>query len=175
MCARIDRFINFQNFPLCVNDNSESANPSFRGICCTIEERKIATRIYQKRKVQLIFFGEFLVGIRIVCGDSKDLSIVFGKITRLITERADFCRSASAKIARIERQYNILFSTKFAQLVCFASTVSGDEIRSGLSDFYLRQHLFQLVNDIFAMCFGVNFSINRTDVSGFINDKSCPF
>ncbi len=115
------------------------------------------------------------MGIRIVCGNSKDLRIIFGKITRLITERADFCRSASAKIARIERQYNVLFSTKFAQLVCFASPVSRNEIGSGLSDRYLRQHLFKLGNDIFAMCFGVNFSINSTDVSRFINDKSCPF
>ena len=175
MCTRIDRFINFQNFPFRVNDDSESANPAFKRICCTIEERKIATRIYQKRKVQLIFFGEFLVGIRIVPSDSKDLCIIFGKITRLITERADFCRSASAKIARVERQYNILFATKFAQLVCFTSTVSGNEIRSRFSDRYLRQHLFKLGNDIFAMCFGVNFSINSTDVSRFINDKSRPF
>ncbi len=114
------------------------------------------------------------MGIRIVCRDSKDLNSVFGKITRLITERADFCRSAGSKIARIEREHNVLFSTKIAQLVYFTIAVSSNEIRSGLPDRYLRQDLFQLVNDILAVRFGVNFPVNSTDVSGFINDKSCP-
>ena len=108
-----------------------------RGICGTIEERKIAIGIYQKRKVQLIFFGKFLVGFRVIRRDSKDLSIVFRKITRLITERADLRRSAGPKITRIERQHDILFSTEFAQLVRFPIAVSGDKIRRGFSNGYL--------------------------------------
>ena len=115
------------------------------------------------------------MGIRVVRGDSKDLSIVFGKTTRLITERANLCRSATSKIARVERQNDMLFATKFAQLVCVAITISRNKIGSGLSDRYLRHHLFQLGNDIFPVRFGVNFSINSTDVSRFINDKSRPF
>ena len=115
------------------------------------------------------------MGIGIVSSDSKNLSIILGKTTRLITERANLCRSATPKVARIKREYDVLVLIGFTELVRFAIAVNSNKIRGGLSNRYLWQDLVKQCDDIFAVRFGVNFPINGTDVSSFINDKSRPF
>ena len=71
------------------------------------------------------------MGFGIVQRNSEDLCIVGGETTRLITERANFRRSATSEIARIERQHDVLFALERAQLVCFSRAIGCDKIGAG--------------------------------------------
>ena len=103
MCTGIDLFINFHNLPGFINDNCHSLDCTIWRIRRAVQKRKIASNIYQKREVQLIFFRKFLTRICVIVGNPENLGIMFRKITRLIPERANLRRSATSKVARIKR------------------------------------------------------------------------
>ncbi len=88
----------------------------------------MAVCIHQKREIELILCREFLMGFSIVQRNPENLCIVQSKTTRLITERADFNRSATPEIARIKGKHDVLFATELAQLARFAFAISCDKI-----------------------------------------------
>ena len=103
MATRIDRFVNFHNLSCFINDNCHPLNFAIWSVRRAVQEREIASRVHQKRKIQLIFFRKFLMRIYIVVCNPEDLGIIFCETTRLITERANLRRSAMSEIARVER------------------------------------------------------------------------
>ena len=103
MCTGVDRFINFYNLPCFINDNCHSLDFAIWRVRRAVQKREIASSVYQKRKIQLVFFRKFLTRVRIIVGDPENLGIMFRKTTRLITERANLRRSATSEITRIKR------------------------------------------------------------------------
>ena len=103
MCPRVDLFIEFDNLALFVNDNRYATAQTVRFIRRTKEQTNMASCVHKQWKVKVVFFGKLLVRHCILYANCKDLGIVFGKRTRLIPERADFCRSATGEIFGIER------------------------------------------------------------------------
>lgn len=103
MCTGVDRFINFYDLPCFINDNRHSLDFAIWRVRRAVQKREIASSVYQKRKIQLVFFRKFLTRIRVIVGDPEDLGIMFRETTRLITERANLCRSATPEVARVKR------------------------------------------------------------------------
>ena len=99
----IDLFIELDNLSVFVDDNRYTTAQTVRFVRCTEEQTDVAACIHKQWKVKVILFGKLLVGRCILYANCKDLRIVFGKCTRLIPERADFCRSAAGEIFGIER------------------------------------------------------------------------
>ena len=102
MCPCVDLFIEFDNLPVFVNDNRYATTYTLRVVCRTEEQTDVASCVHQKWKVKIVLFSKFFVRCCILYVNPKDLRIVFGEYTRLIPERADFCRSAAGKISGIK-------------------------------------------------------------------------
>ena len=103
MCPRVDLFIEFDNLSVFVYDNRYATAQTVRFICRTEEQTDMASCVHKQWKVKVVFLSKLLMRRCILYANCKDLGIVFGKCTRLIPERADFCRSATGEIFGIER------------------------------------------------------------------------
>ena len=103
MCTSVDLFIDFHNLPCFINDNGYALDCTIWRVRRTVQKREIASSVYQKREVQLVFFRKFLTRICVIVGDPENLGIMFRKMTRLIPERANLRRSATSEVARVKR------------------------------------------------------------------------
>ena len=134
MCPRVDLFIEFDNLSVFVNDNRYATAQTIRFVRRTEEQTDMASCVHKQWKVKTVLFSKLLMRRCILYANCKDLCIMFGKCTRLIPERADFCRSAAGEIFGIERQYNVLFPLKAAELVGVAILIGSDKIWGRLPD-----------------------------------------
>ena len=98
----VDLFIEFDNLSVFVDDNRYATAYTIWLICRTEEQTDVASCVHKEWKVKIVLFSKFFVRCCILHVNPKDLRIVFGKYTRLIPERADFCRSAAGEISRIK-------------------------------------------------------------------------
>ena len=103
MCPCVDLFIEFDNLSVFVDDNRYATAYPFRIVRRTEEQTDVASGVHQQWKVKVVFLSKLLMRRCILYANCKDLGIVFGKCTRLIPERANFCRSATGEIFGIER------------------------------------------------------------------------
>ena len=103
MRPRVDLFIEFDNLSVFVDDNRYATAQTVRFVRRAEEQTNVASCIYKQWKVKIVLFSKLFVRRCILYTNCKDLRIVFGKCTRLIPERADFCRSAAGEIFGIER------------------------------------------------------------------------
>ena len=103
MCPRIDLFVEFDNLSVFVDDNCYATAQTVWFVRRTEEQTNVASCVHKQWKVKVVLFSELLVRRRILYANCKDLRIMFGKCTRLIPERANFCRSATGEIFGIER------------------------------------------------------------------------
>lgn len=102
MCSRVDLLIEFDNLSVLVDDNGYATAYTIRFVCRAEEQTNVASCVHKQWKVKVVLFSKFFVRCCILYANCKDLRIVFGKYTRLIPERADFCRSAAGEIPRIK-------------------------------------------------------------------------
>jgi len=77
VCTGVNFFVNCHNLPSFINDDSGPLDRAIGGIRRTVQEREIPSSIYQKRKIQLIFFRKFLTRICVIVGDPENLGTVF--------------------------------------------------------------------------------------------------
>ena len=103
MCPRVDLFIEFNNLSIFVDDNRYATAYTLRVVRRAEEQTDVASCVHKQWKVKVVLFSKFFVRCCILYTNCKDLRIVFGKYTRLIPERADFCRSATGEIFGIKR------------------------------------------------------------------------
>ena len=103
MCPCIDLFIEFDNLSVFVDDNGYATAQTLRGVRRAKEQTNVASCIHKQWKVKVVLFSKFFVRCCILYANCENLRIMFGKCTRLIPERADFCRSAAGEIFGIER------------------------------------------------------------------------
>ena len=103
MRSRVDLFIEFDNLSVFVDDNRYATAQTVRLVRRAEEQTNVASCVHKQWKVKIVFFSKLFVRRCILYANCKDLSIVFGKCTRLIPERADFCRSAPGEIFGIKR------------------------------------------------------------------------
>ena len=103
MCPCIDLFIKFNDLSVFIDDNRYTAAQAVWCVRRAEEQTNMASCIHEQWKIKIIFFSEFLVRCCILYANCKDLRIMFVKCTRLVPERADFCRSAAGEIFGIER------------------------------------------------------------------------
>ena len=134
MCPCVDLFIEFDNLPVFVNDNRYATTYTLRVVRRAEEQTDVASCVHKEWKVKIVLFSKFFVRCCILYVNPKDLRIMFGKYTRLIPERADFCRSAAGEISGIKRQHDVLLPFKAAELICFAILIGSDEVRSRLTN-----------------------------------------
>ena len=142
MCPRVDLFIEFDNFAIFVNDNSYATAQTVRFIRRTEEQTNVASCVHKQWKVKIVLFSKLLMRRCILYANCKDLCIMFGKCTRLIPERADFCRSAAGEIFGIKCQHNVLLPFKAAELIGVAILIGSDEIRCRLPDLNWSRNAF---------------------------------
>ena len=142
MCPRVDLFIEFDNLPVFVDDNRYATAQTVRFIRRTKEQTDMASCVHQQWKVKIIFFSKLLMRRCILYTNCKDLCIMFGKCTRLIPERADFCRSTAGKIFGIKREHNVLFPFKAAELIRFSILIRSNEIWCGLPNLNWSRNAF---------------------------------
>ena len=103
MCPRVDLFIEFDNLSVFVNNNRYATAQTVRFIRRTEEQTDVASCVHKQWKVKIVLFSKLLMRRGILYANCEDLRIVFGKCTRLIPERADFCCSAAGEIFGIKR------------------------------------------------------------------------
>ena len=103
MCPRVDLFIEFDNFSIFVDDNRYATAQTVWFIRRTKEQTDMASCVHKQWKVKVVLLSELLMRRCILYANCKDLRVMFGKYTRLIPERADFCRSAAGEIFGIKR------------------------------------------------------------------------
>ena len=142
MCPRVDLFIEFDNLSGFVDDNRYATAQTVWFVRRTEEQTDVASCIHKQWKVKIVFFSKLLMRCCILYANCKDLRIVFGKCTRLIPERADFCRSAAGEIFGIKRQHDVLLPFKAAELIGVAILIGSDEIRCRLPDLNWSRNTF---------------------------------
>ena len=103
MCPRVDLFIEFDNLSVFVNDNRYATAQTIRFVRRAEEQTNVASCIHKQWKVKIVLFSKLLMRRCILYANCKDLRIMFGKCTRLIPERADFCRSAAGEVFGVKR------------------------------------------------------------------------
>ena len=103
MCPCVDLFIEFDNLSVFVNDNRYATAQTIWLVRRTEEQTDMTSCVNKQRKVKIVLFSKLLMRRCILNANCKNLRVVFSKCTRLIPERADFCRSAAGEIFRIER------------------------------------------------------------------------
>ena len=134
MCPRVDLLIEFDNLSSFIDDNRYTTAQTVWFVRRTEEQTNVASCVHKQWKVKIIRFSKLLMRRCILYANCKDLGIVFGKCTRLIPERADFCRSAAGEIFGIKRQYNVLFPLEAAELIGVALLIGSDKIWCRLPD-----------------------------------------
>ena len=77
MCTGVDLFINFNNLPCFINDNSHPLDFAIGRVRRAVQKREITVGIYQQWEVQLVFFRKFLTRIRVIVGNPENLGIMF--------------------------------------------------------------------------------------------------
>ena len=142
MCPRVDLFIEFDNLSLFVDDNRYATAQTVRFVCRAEEQTDVTSCVHKQWKVKVVLLSKLLMRRCILYANCKDLCVVFGKCTRLIPERADFCRSAAGEIFRIKREHNVLLSLEAAELMDVAVLIGSDEIRCRLPDFNWSRNAF---------------------------------
>ena len=103
MCPCVDLFIEFDNLSVFVDDNRYATAQTIWLVRRTEEQTDVTSCVHKQWKVKVVLFSKLLVRRCILYANCKDLRVVFSKCTRLIPERADFCRSAAGEIFGIER------------------------------------------------------------------------
>ena len=103
MCSCIDLFIELDNLPAFVDDNCNATAQTVWFVRRAEKQTDVASCVHEQWKVKVVLFSKFFVRCCILYTNCKDLRVVFGKCTRLIPERADFCRSAAGEIFGIKR------------------------------------------------------------------------
>ena len=134
MRPRVDLFVEFNNLSVFVNDNCYATTQTIWLVRRAKEQANVTSCVYKQWKIKIVLLSKLLMRRCILYANCKYLCIMFGKYTRLIPERADFCRSAAGKIFGIKRQHNILFAFETAELIGVAILIGSDEIRCGLPD-----------------------------------------
>ena len=103
VCSCIDLFIEFDNLSVFVDDNRDATAQTIRFVCRAEKQTNVASCVHKQWKVKTVLFSKLLVRCCILYANCEDLRIMFGKCTRLIPERANFCCSAAGEIFRIKR------------------------------------------------------------------------
>ena len=99
----VDLFIEFDNLSVFVDDNRYATAQTVWLVRRAEEQTNVASCVHKQWKVKIVLFSKLFVRRCILYANCKDLRIMFGEYTRLIPERADFCRSAACEIFGIER------------------------------------------------------------------------
>ena len=120
MCPRIDLFIKFDNLSIFADDNRYATAQTIWLVRCAKEQTDVPSCVYKQWKVQIVLFSKLFVRCCILYTHCENLCVMFGEGTRLIPERANFCRSAAGEIFGIKCYYNVLFSFETAELIRFA-------------------------------------------------------
>ena len=142
MRPRVHLLIKFDNLSGFIYDNCYATAQTVWFIRRTKEQTDMTSCVHKQWKVKVVLLSKLLMGRCILYANCKDLGIVFSKCTRLIPERADFCRSAAGEIFGIKREHNVLFSLKTAELIGIAMLIGSDEIWCRLPDLNWSRNAF---------------------------------
>jgi hypothetical protein len=98
-----------------------------------VRQADLVVGVAKQRKVELLFFREFLIGFYAVEAGADDLRVLRGVVAGEVPEPETFCGSARCVGLGKEPQDDFL-SAKVAELDAAAEMIGRFEVRSGITD-----------------------------------------